>query len=224
MKICPNCGSQNPADVSFCENCGTKLAAAQKPCPQCQTLNPSESRFCENCGYDFEAVKPTPSTKKQADPKPEKPTSSADAPKAAVAKVTSAPSEPKRPVETTSQPTPSPSRSQATPKKDRSKWQWIAGIIVLIIIVGIGAYLVYGHSETKSASAPKRVAKRLVLVRSQNSRVRVRRQPVNRQRAHQLRPFTLINPKLNRILRQRSARLVARILCMCRPLLVSKVS
>ncbi|WP_338207643.1 serine hydrolase [Lactiplantibacillus paraxiangfangensis] len=159
MKICPNCGSHNPDDVSFCENCGTKLAAAQKPCPQCQTLNPSGSRFCENCGYDFEKTAPTPSAKNPVDPKPEKPSSSADAPKATAAKATSAPSESKQPVETTRQAAPSPSRSQAAPKKARSKWQWIAGIAVLIMIVGIGAYLAYGHSETKSAPTTKRVAK-----------------------------------------------------------------
>ena len=166
MKICPNCGSQNPNDVNFCENCGTKLAAAQKQCPRCQAMNPTDGRFCENCGYDFETTAPTPPTKKRPEPESEKaeqPAPSAAAPKATVAKSAAVSSEPKQPVAPVSQAdpisNPSQLRSQSTPKKPQSKWQWFAGIVVLMMIVGIGAYLVYGHSETKSAPATKRVTK-----------------------------------------------------------------
>lgn len=160
MKICPNCGHQNLDGVSFCENCGTKLTVAQKPCPQCQTMNPSDSRFCENCGYDFETTKPTQSAKKQANSDPEKPANSADMPQVTTAKTASTPSGSKQPVATTSQPSQSeqiPSRS--TPKKSKSKWQWVAGIAVLIMVAGIGGYLAYGHFATKSAPVTKRVEK-----------------------------------------------------------------
>ncbi|HEX9075900.1 MAG TPA: zinc-ribbon domain-containing protein, partial [Anaerolineae bacterium] len=46
---CPNCGTENPADAKFCNNCGTKLTGSIK-CPTCGTENPPGAKFCSNDG------------------------------------------------------------------------------------------------------------------------------------------------------------------------------
>lgn len=45
--LCPNCQHDNPAEATFCMNCGTKLSLA---CSNCGTALPANARFCMNCG------------------------------------------------------------------------------------------------------------------------------------------------------------------------------
>lgn len=49
---CPNCQQDNPSDASFCNNCGTALAAEAGVgvCPNCQQDNLPGAGFCNNCG------------------------------------------------------------------------------------------------------------------------------------------------------------------------------
>ena len=54
---CSNCGYENPQDVAFCENCGSKLTWT---CPGCGAENPPNSAFCENCGTAQVAGGPPP--------------------------------------------------------------------------------------------------------------------------------------------------------------------
>src|SRR5215469_10159104 len=44
---CPSCGTDNPADASFCEQCGAKLELV---CPACKTALSPGARFCKKCG------------------------------------------------------------------------------------------------------------------------------------------------------------------------------
>src|SRR5215472_1085507 len=44
---CPSCRTDNPADASFCEQCGTKLELV---CPACKTALSLGARFCKKCG------------------------------------------------------------------------------------------------------------------------------------------------------------------------------
>ncbi len=46
---CPQCGTANPADAKFCNNCGAKLSGTIK-CPTCGTENPPGAKFCSNDG------------------------------------------------------------------------------------------------------------------------------------------------------------------------------
>ncbi len=46
---CPNCGTENPANSKFCNNCGAKLTGTIK-CPTCGTENPAGAKFCSNDG------------------------------------------------------------------------------------------------------------------------------------------------------------------------------
>ncbi|MCJ7623471.1 MAG: serine/threonine-protein kinase [Anaerolineaceae bacterium] len=64
-RICPQCSFENPSEMRFCENCGSKLLAvgstaekkmhekedAELICKRCSSKNPSEMRFCEECGH-----------------------------------------------------------------------------------------------------------------------------------------------------------------------------
>jgi class 3 adenylate cyclase/tetratricopeptide (TPR) repeat protein len=45
--ICPNCGTNNPADRKFCGECGTALALL---CPNCGAPNEPRFKFCGECG------------------------------------------------------------------------------------------------------------------------------------------------------------------------------
>ena len=50
-RTCPNCGTMNPEDVKFCQECGTKLGAPGKAfCPQCGAENAPGTKFCGSCG------------------------------------------------------------------------------------------------------------------------------------------------------------------------------
>jgi len=50
---CPKCGTANPADAKFCNNCGAKLGGTVK-CPKCATENAVGAKFCSNCGTELE--------------------------------------------------------------------------------------------------------------------------------------------------------------------------
>jgi class 3 adenylate cyclase len=45
--LCTSCGSDNPADAVFCEQCGRKLGLL---CPACKAPISSAARFCKKCG------------------------------------------------------------------------------------------------------------------------------------------------------------------------------
>src|SRR5215472_6926849 len=44
---CSNCGSENPTDSAFCEQCGRKLELL---CPACKAPVSAGARFCRKCG------------------------------------------------------------------------------------------------------------------------------------------------------------------------------
>ncbi|HYK63602.1 MAG TPA: adenylate/guanylate cyclase domain-containing protein, partial [Patescibacteria group bacterium] len=44
---CASCGTENPAGMKFCGNCGSALRAR---CPRCGRENPPEFKFCGECG------------------------------------------------------------------------------------------------------------------------------------------------------------------------------
>lgn len=52
VKICPNCGSENPDDSNFCMECGMKLDISNDVnfCIHCGTEIVPGARFCMNCG------------------------------------------------------------------------------------------------------------------------------------------------------------------------------
>ena len=62
MKICKNCGSQNPDKSGFCAQCGAKLPhsdVTSDVCPNCGfTGNAPGSHYCSRCGKSLEAGKP----------------------------------------------------------------------------------------------------------------------------------------------------------------------
>lgn len=79
MATCPNCGTQQPDGVAFCDECGARLsgaspdpsprAAAQQPptqvaatCPDCGAPVVPGEAFCDNCGA---ALTPTSPPKTQ---------------------------------------------------------------------------------------------------------------------------------------------------------------
>jgi ribosomal protein L40E len=45
--LCAKCNKDNPADASFCENCGAKLELI---CPACKASVSPGARFCKKCG------------------------------------------------------------------------------------------------------------------------------------------------------------------------------
>jgi predicted ATPase/class 3 adenylate cyclase/ribosomal protein L40E len=45
--LCAKCNSDNPADASFCESCGSKLELV---CPACKASLSPGARFCKKCG------------------------------------------------------------------------------------------------------------------------------------------------------------------------------
>src|SRR5690242_11182939 len=50
---CSNCGSENPGDAAFCEQCGRKLELL---CPACQAAVSAGARFCRKCGTSLSAA------------------------------------------------------------------------------------------------------------------------------------------------------------------------
>lgn len=65
-KACSTCGTLNPDDAIFCENCGADLRqdtnslegsnANGKTCPNCGTQNELDTVFCTNCGFAFQST------------------------------------------------------------------------------------------------------------------------------------------------------------------------
>src|ERR671937_553958 len=51
--LCPNCGSDNPADAAFCEQCGRRLELI---CPACQAPVRAGARFCKKCGASLDTA------------------------------------------------------------------------------------------------------------------------------------------------------------------------
>ena len=47
MKICSDCGHQNPEDIHLCLNCASPLV---QTCPVCEHPIPFQYKFCGNCG------------------------------------------------------------------------------------------------------------------------------------------------------------------------------
>jgi class 3 adenylate cyclase len=52
--LCTKCGSANPTDAAFCEQCGHKLEFL---CPACKTPAPPGARFCKNCGASLDGTR-----------------------------------------------------------------------------------------------------------------------------------------------------------------------
>ncbi len=50
MIKCPKCKTENPSEMKFCGNCGTKMKQADVVCSKCKTKNKAGSKFCGNCG------------------------------------------------------------------------------------------------------------------------------------------------------------------------------
>jgi len=44
---CRKCGFDNPKDMKFCGQCGSKLGNI---CPECGYENPPDFKFCGKCG------------------------------------------------------------------------------------------------------------------------------------------------------------------------------
>jgi len=51
--LCTNCGSDNPGDAAFCEQCGRKLELV---CPACHAQVGLGARFCKKCGTSLSAA------------------------------------------------------------------------------------------------------------------------------------------------------------------------
>ena len=56
---CPSCNHDNPADASFCEECGAKLELI---CPACKASVSPGARFCKKCGTAIGPAKPDSTT------------------------------------------------------------------------------------------------------------------------------------------------------------------
>lgn len=54
MLQCAACGTQNPEEFKFCENCGERID--QLSCPACSHLNLRDMKFCEECGAQLDIV------------------------------------------------------------------------------------------------------------------------------------------------------------------------
>ena len=50
---CANCGSENPTDSAFCEQCGRRL---EQLCPACKAPVTAGARFCRKCGTSLSAT------------------------------------------------------------------------------------------------------------------------------------------------------------------------
>src|SRR5215471_15278578 len=56
---CPSCNYDNPADASFCEECGAKLELI---CSACKASVSPGARFCKKCGTAIGPTKTAAST------------------------------------------------------------------------------------------------------------------------------------------------------------------
>src|SRR4030095_12009405 len=56
---CSQCGHDNPEQVKFCGECGTRIEGL---CPGCGTSNPPTNKFCHQCGQAL-APLPTPTAR-----------------------------------------------------------------------------------------------------------------------------------------------------------------
>src|SRR5262245_21110168 len=54
---CPRCQHENPADSSFCLECGAPLSLA---CAACATHLPGGSKFCNKCGQPVRVAEAEP--------------------------------------------------------------------------------------------------------------------------------------------------------------------
>ncbi|MGH7857795.1 MAG: double zinc ribbon domain-containing protein, partial [Candidatus Binatia bacterium] len=50
---CAKCGSENPEENRFCEECGEPLA---RQCPACGRAVRADARFCGGCGAALEGI------------------------------------------------------------------------------------------------------------------------------------------------------------------------
>jgi len=65
MRLCANCGHQNPDHVDFCLNCAATLG---QHCPACGQPVPAGNKFCGQCGARLpEAAAPPPATSRQSE-------------------------------------------------------------------------------------------------------------------------------------------------------------
>ncbi|WP_243343838.1 zinc ribbon domain-containing protein [Anaerococcus sp. AGMB09787] len=48
--VCENCGSEIPANSSFCIKCGAKIEKEELLCPNCKKPIEKNDIFCGNCG------------------------------------------------------------------------------------------------------------------------------------------------------------------------------
>src|SRR5215472_13853728 len=51
--LCSSCKTENAADATFCEQCGSKLESV---CPACKTTLSPRARFCKKCGIALGAT------------------------------------------------------------------------------------------------------------------------------------------------------------------------
>lgn len=65
MVTCPNCGTENKPNASFCARCGNPMNPPQAPvlaqeatCPRCGTALRTSARFCPTCGFDLTRQEP----------------------------------------------------------------------------------------------------------------------------------------------------------------------
>lgn len=61
LRVCPECGQENAADVNFCAQCGAKLPELPKQpepktvfCPSCGAQLNAGMKFCTKCGTKLE--------------------------------------------------------------------------------------------------------------------------------------------------------------------------
>jgi ribosomal protein L40E len=53
--LCAKCNKDNPADASFCEECGAQLELI---CPACKASVSPGARFCKKCGTALADTRP----------------------------------------------------------------------------------------------------------------------------------------------------------------------
>ena len=66
VRICAECGMNNPSEARFCSQCGSDLDASTSPsgrkCPRCGSSNSAEFHFCGHCGTSLETPVPSQPT------------------------------------------------------------------------------------------------------------------------------------------------------------------